>query len=220
MAATWRGRADIGVRRRVTRKYELRKRADKVADTRRRIIEATVELHRTAGPARTGVSEIARRTGLRRVTVYDHFPDDAALIAACSSHWRSLHPGPDPAAWARIEPPAARLRTLVVAVYRWYRETEPMTANILRDADLVPAMRDVLDGGLFMWLAAVRATLEAPFATPVGVSERVRAAIRLAVDFHAWRALAPLGDSEAADLAARLVEAAAASGEAEIPPEG
>jgi AcrR family transcriptional regulator len=197
----------------VTRKYELRKRADGVADTRRRIVEATVEFHRTVGPARTRVSEIARRTGLRRVTVYDHFPDDSALIAACSAHWRSLHPVPDPTGWAEIEPPAARLRTALLAVYRWYRETEPMTANVLRDAETVPALRAILDDGLFAWLAAVRTTLEAAFATPDGVPQRVGAAIRVAVDFHAWLALAPLGDAEAAELAGRLVECASASGD-------
>jgi hypothetical protein len=39
--------------------------------------------------------------------------------------------------------------------------------------------------------------------------ERVDAAARAAVDFHTWRALAPLGDADAAELAAGLVELAA-----------
>ncbi|MDT7671779.1 MAG: hypothetical protein QOC74_4562, partial [Pseudonocardiales bacterium] len=42
-----------------TRKYELRKRADAMEETRRRITEATVALHGSVGPARTTVAAIA-----------------------------------------------------------------------------------------------------------------------------------------------------------------
>ena len=104
------------------RKYELKKRAEQVEATRRRITEATVELHRTVGPAATQISEIARRAGVQRVTVYNHFPDEAALFAACSAHWRALHPAPDPAAWLDDDgpgrAPAPRPRRAVCLVPR------------------------------------------------------------------------------------------------------
>jgi hypothetical protein len=45
------------------RKYEMKKRAERQRETRRKIVEATVELHRTRGPAHTTVSEIAKRRG-------------------------------------------------------------------------------------------------------------------------------------------------------------
>jgi Bacterial regulatory proteins, tetR family len=45
------------------RKYEMKKRAERQRQTRRRIVEATVELHRTRGPANTTISEIAQRAG-------------------------------------------------------------------------------------------------------------------------------------------------------------
>ena len=57
------------------RKYELRKRAERQQETRRRITEATVALHGEVGPAATQISEIARRAGVQRLTVYNHFPD-------------------------------------------------------------------------------------------------------------------------------------------------
>ena len=200
----------MGEARRVARKYEQRRRAEGAAATRRRIVETTVELHRTVGPAATRVTEIARRAGLQRVTVYDHFPDERSLIAACSAHWRAVHPAPNPLGWAGVEPASARLRTGLAALYGWYRETRQMTANVLRDADSVPSLRAVLDGGLLAWLAAVRDRLEAPYADAGGVvPERVSAAVRVAADFHTWLALEPLGDLDAAELAARLVEAAA-----------
>jgi AcrR family transcriptional regulator len=187
------------------RKYELKNRAEQIAETRRRITEATVELHRTVGPAATRISEVARRAGVQRLTVYNHFPDDASLLAACSAHWRALHPAPDPTAWN------GDLRATLRALYAWYRETEPMTANVLRDAETLPALRAIVDGGLGAYLEGTRAILAEPLAARGRRRERVDAALRAALDFHMWQALAPLGDTEAAELAAGLVELAAGS---------
>jgi AcrR family transcriptional regulator len=181
----------------MARSYEQKQRAKQVDETRRRIVEATVGLHLTHGPAATQISEVARRAGVQRRTVYNHFPDDAALFTACSEHWRAQHPAPDPAGWTDLQ---QGLREL----YAWYRETESMTANALRDAEVLPALRRVIDSGFGAYLDAVRSTL----AKGQGRGRRVEAAIRLVTDFHAWRALAPLGDEAAAELAARLVAAA------------
>jgi AcrR family transcriptional regulator len=191
------------------RKYELKKRAERLEDTRRRIVEATVELHRTGGPAATQVSEIARRAGVQRVTVYNHFPDEHSLLAACSAHWRALHPAPDPTGWEAAADPGERLRLALGELYAWYRETEPMTANVLRDAEIVAALRPIVENGLGRYLEQVRATLAEPFRARGRRRERIDAAIRAALDFHVWRALAPLGDREASHLAAGLVELAA-----------
>ena len=87
----------------MARKYELKERAEHVADTRRRIVEATVALHEQVGPARTTVSAIADRAGVQRLTVYRHFPDERTLFEACSGHWSSQNPLPDPRAWAEID---------------------------------------------------------------------------------------------------------------------
>jgi AcrR family transcriptional regulator len=191
------------------RKYELKKRAERLAETRRRITEATVELHRTVGPAATHLNEVARRAGVQRMTVYNHFPDDTSLLAACSAHWRALHPTPDLAGWRSVADPAARLRLGLRELYGWYRETEPMTGNVLRDAELLPALRPILEGGLLRYLDQARRVLTEPLGVRGRRGQRVAAAARAAVDLHTWRALAPLGDAEAADLAAALIELAA-----------
>lgn len=191
------------------RRYELRKRAEKLDQTRRRILDATIELHRTHGPAATRITEIARRAGVQRVTVYGHFPDEAALLAACSAHWRTLHPAPDPAPWRAVADRSARLRLALRELYAWYRETEPMTANVLRDAETIPALHTIVDEGLGRYLAEVRTLLGELFRARGTRRDRIDAAIRAAVDFHLWRALAPLGDDQAAELAAGLVELAA-----------
>jgi AcrR family transcriptional regulator len=191
------------------RKYELKKRAERLADTRRRITEATVELHRTVGPAATHLNEVARRAGVQRMTVYNHFPNDSSLLAACSAHWRALHPTPDLAAWRAVQDPGVRLRLGLRQLYGWYRETDPMTANVLRDAQILPALQAILEGGLLRYLDQARQVLTEPIGARGRRRQRIDAAARAAVDLHTWRALAPLGDAEAADLAAGLIELAA-----------
>jgi AcrR family transcriptional regulator len=191
------------------RKYELKKRAERLADTRRRITEATVELHRTVGPAATHINEVARRAGVQRMTVYNHFPSDTALLTACSAHWRALHPTPDLAAWRAVEDPGARLRLGLGQLYGWYRETDPMTGNVLRDAQVLPALRAILEGGLLRYLDQARQVLTKPLGARGRRRQRVDAAASAAIDLHTWRALAPLGDADAAELAAGLIELAA-----------
>jgi len=182
----------------VPRKYELRQRAEQAEETRRRIVETVVGLHLTVGPAATTISEVARRVGVQRQTVYNHFPEEQELFAACSAHWRALHPAPDPAAWTD-------LRDGLRELYAWYRETEQMTSNVLRDAEVLPALRAVLEPGRAAYLASVRKALA------VSRSRRVEAAVAVATDFHVWRSLKELGDDEAAELMASLVEGAARS---------
>src|SRR3954467_12649660 len=76
------------------RKYELKKRAEAMADTRQRITEAALELHGTIGPARTTVSAVAERAGVQRHTLYRHFPTEADLFGACSAHYAAANPLP------------------------------------------------------------------------------------------------------------------------------
>jgi AcrR family transcriptional regulator len=191
------------------RKYELKQRAERLADTRRRITEATVELHRTVGPAATHINEVARRAGVQRMTVYNHFPNETALLTACSAHWRELHPTPDLDAWRAVADPGARLRQGLRELYGWYRETEPMTGNVLRDAQVLPTLHAVLEGGLLRYLDQAHKALTEPLGARGRRRERVDAAARAAIDLHTWRALASLGDADAADLAAGLIELAA-----------
>jgi len=119
-----------------------------------------------------------------------------------------LFRSPDPTPWWGIANPGERLRTALAELYAWYRETEPMTAHVLRDKERLPVLGGIVDDGLGRYLDAVRGLLAEPFEGRGGQRQRVDAAVRAVTDFHLWEALAPLGDVEAAELAARLVEAA------------
>ena len=85
-----------------SRVYRMARRADNVTGTRQRIVEATVALHGTVGPAATTVSAIAEAAGVTRLTVYRHFPDEDALFAACTAHWAAGQVLPDPAAQCAV----------------------------------------------------------------------------------------------------------------------
>ncbi len=171
------------------RKYEMKKRAERQRETRRRIVEATVELHRTRGPFHTTVSEIAKRAGVNRLTVYNHFPNLTDLLRACSRSWTERHPAPDPTPWAQISDPQQRLRTTLRELYGFYARTEPMRANVLRDAQTMPELAALLEGSVVPYLGAVRDLLAEGWEVGEDRRRRLLATIKLAIDFHTWRSL-------------------------------
>jgi AcrR family transcriptional regulator len=173
----------------MTRKYDMKRRAKRQEETRRRIVKATVELHETVGMARTTISAVAEKAGVERLTVYRHFPDERALFSACSGHWSTANPPPDPASWTQIADPEERLRSALADVYAYYRRTEPMLANIVRDAQVHPITRELAEP-YFEHFERMRYVL----ATGWGVeNERLillLAALGHALDFQTWRSLA------------------------------
>ena len=193
------------------RKYELKRRAERQAATRLRIVDAVVALHQEVGPARTSISAIAERAGVERLTVYRHFPDGPALLRACQQHYRAAHPAPDPAPWAAIADPAERLQTALSALYAFYRETEPMRTNLLRDAPAMPALAAILQD-LPRYAQTVREVLARGLDAPADGQVSLRAVLGLAVDFQTWRTLTRtlgLDDDAAVRLTARLVRCVA-----------
>jgi AcrR family transcriptional regulator len=193
------------------RKYQQKRRAEQQSDTRRRIVEAVVALHREIGPARTTIKAIAERAGVERLTVYRHFADESELFAACDAHFRTETMPPNPATWENETDPAARLRSALVTFYGHYRRGEEMIANAQRDAPQLPALAAVL-APYGQFIEAVREDLEAAWTPSSDVEPRLRAAIGHALRFDTWRSLARvegLDDAAAADLMVELVRAVA-----------
>jgi AcrR family transcriptional regulator len=194
-----------------TRRYRKRQRAEQELRTRQAITEAAVKLHGTVGPARTTVSGVADEAGVQRATVYRHFPDEASLFQACSSHYASLHPPPDPSAWAEILDPARRLRRGLTDVYRWWEETEDMMSLVLRDAPVVEGMSAAVEAGR-AYLDEVRRVLMSGRPERGKARRRVSAAVGHALAFDTWRSLIrdqALTNAEAVELMAGMVERAA-----------
>jgi len=194
------------------RKYELKQRAVEMAETRRRITEAAVELHGTVGPARTTLSAVAERAGVQRHTVYRHFPDEVALFGACSAHYFTLNPWPDLGPWRAISDPERRLARALSDLYAYYERTEPMLSNVLRDLELVDAMEPAVVP-LQEYLAEAAEILAADWPARGRRRRVLDAALHSAVDFRTWHSLTA-GDrvtrDEAIQLVSALVHAAAA----------
>jgi AcrR family transcriptional regulator len=169
----------------MARKYELKRRAERQEETRRRIVEAAVELHRTKGPARTTLSDVARRAGVQRHTLYRHFPDERALFMACSGHFYELNPFPDPEPWRAIADPDERLRAGLTAMYDYFERAEDMLTSIVRDAEIHPLTQEMAKLRRGRMLERVQGVL----AENLPDTPRVRAALALALDFHTWRTL-------------------------------
>lgn len=186
----------------MTRPYQLKRRAERQRETRQRIIEATIELHQTIGPAQTTVSEIAGRAQVGRVTVYRHFPDEATLSRACSGQYFERHPLPDPDRWKKIADPVERLRTGLRETYAYHRTTEEMISRALADARDHPVMTPYHE----RWQHAAD-ILTAPWRARGGRRTMLHGAIALALSFDTWRTLIReqhLNESQAITLMLRL----------------
>src|ERR671911_1522936 len=170
------------------RKYEMKRRAERMRETRRRIAEAAVELHRTVGPARTTVSAIAEKAGVQRHTYYAHFPELKDLYRACTAHHMERDPLPDPARWAEIPGPEERLRRALSEVYAYYGDNEALLTNVLRDTPLDPVLQE---NNIFFFRhwEAMRDTIADAFEASGERHEALLAAIALALELQTWRTL-------------------------------
>jgi AcrR family transcriptional regulator len=184
-----------------TRKYELKARAESQRETRDRIARTAAELHEEKGVAQTTVAEIARRAGVTRLTVYNHFADLSELIPACAAHHAALHPLPDLGEILALEDPRERVRAALAAIYSWYRETEPMYSKLFSDRASVPELDRFLEQNIDRMQDELADRLAA------GLARRHRILIRLALDFWTWRRLSREGldDEAAAELMAAAI---------------
>src|SRR4051812_18426243 len=170
------------------RKYELKQRAEEMAKTHLRITEAAIDLHGSVGPARTTMSAVAKRAGVERRTLYRHFPTEADLFAACSSHYTAANPWPDLASWQTIRDPHQRLQLALDELYAHYERTEPMYSNVLRDAELVDSARDAV-APLQAYLDEAADALIAGWRARGQRRKLLKGALRHAVSFSTWHSL-------------------------------
>ena len=191
------------------RKYELKKRAEQMAETQRRITEAAIELHGSVGPSRTTLSAVAERAGVERRTLYRHFPTEADLFAACSAHYFTANPWPDLERWRAIRDPRERLERALDDLYAYYERTESMFSNVLRDAEVVDFAREAVTP-LDAFLDEAAEVLLAGRGARGRRRELLRGALRHAIAFSTWRSLSAncVGRTEAVRLTTAFVDAA------------
>lgn len=174
------------------RPYRLSARAESQAETRQRIVDAAIRLHERLGPAHTPLSAIADQAGVTRVTLYRHFPDEAAMLAACAAHWGAAHPFPDAALWTAIADPAARAAAALRAHYDYYAGTRRMWRVAYRDVGLVKPIQPVI-AEVGRHLAAVADALAAAFRAKGAPERRLAVTLRHALAYATWASLEDSG---------------------------
>jgi len=188
----------------------MQRRAESQQQTRRRITESAVEMHGTVGPSRTSISAVAAHAGVRRSTVYRHFPDEAALFDACTAHWAAANPPPDLGVWAKIDNPDERMRVALGELYAFYRQTELMLDNLFRDEATVPIVKERF-AAFHVYFAAARESLMVGRKLRGAARRRTHAALGHAIAFSTWKSLIRregLSDADAIVLVRALVAAA------------
>ena len=192
----------------------MTRRASAVAQTRRRIIDATRALHTEQGIAATSWDDIAARAGVGVGTVYRHFPSVDELIPACGEVSMQIVALPDsagvPALFDGIDAPAERIELLVREVFAIYERGAPELRAIRNEPDVHPHVAEAVED------------LEASLAALVdaaGITPADQAVVRAMIDLGTWQALRDqgLGPAEAVDAVSQML-AARTSPRASDPP--
>jgi AcrR family transcriptional regulator len=187
----------------MARRYQLKRRAERQEETRRRIVDAAIDLHSTLGPARTTLSAIAARAGVQRHTLYAHFPEARDVFLACSGDYMARNPPPDLERWTAIDDPWDRLGVALADLYGWFAANEGLLGNVLRDLEVDPLTRETAELRMGPWRAATWEVL----TDGLRLGPRAAAALELALEFATWRSLVR-GSGLSSDEAASLMDAA------------
>ncbi|MFO1150397.1 MAG: TetR/AcrR family transcriptional regulator [Alsobacter sp.] len=189
-------------------------RAKAQAETRERIVSATMQLHDEQGVAATSFVDIAQRAGIGAATVYRHFPTVGSLVMACGAHvWTEMDPPvPDRASepFDGIVGRDARLRRLVAEVDSFYRRGALRLTKAYADRHLIPE----LDGFLRAVEAGVAALVREAVAEEA-LPETVLQLVVALMAFPVWTSMqrVDVEDEERRRLVARLLSCAIRSAE-------
>jgi AcrR family transcriptional regulator len=170
------------------RKYDMTSRASAVAQTRRRIVDAALELHGEQGIAATSWDDIAARAGVGVGTVYRHFPSLDELIPACGEITRQVVALPDPEGVASLfdglDAPMERLERLVREAFAIYERGAPQLRAIRNEPDVHTNVAEAGEEVEASLAALIDAAVE-PFA----IMPADRALARAMIDLNTWDAL-------------------------------
>ena len=167
------------------RKYSLGKREQSVEETRRRIVDATFELHNEKGVVATSMQDVAERADVALRTVYNHYPTIDALVAGCGTKVMALLSPPTPAIFNGLSALEERMLRLVSELFAMYKRGSLQIELARREQGKVAGLAD--------FVANERATREAlagEALRPFGVPRRVFREIVALTDYYVWRAFA------------------------------
>src|SRR5919109_718318 len=189
------------------RKYDMSRRSASVEETRRRIVEATIELHTSQGILATSWEEIARQADVAPATVYRHFPTLDELLPACGELGRRKLALPSDEEIAErfrgIRSRRERLRRLVDELFDLYERGGDVLRAVRRERALLAPLQEDNERIEERLDALTAAALE-----PFKLGEHDTAVVRALTDHDAWAALRERGITgpDAIDVVAGLLE--------------
>ena len=167
------------------RPYAMQRRAALEAETRERIVRATVKLHAQHGGLGTSYAMIAKQAEVAPQTVYNHFPELGSLFDACTGHVLNQAPPLGLETFRSGRSPAARLRLLARAVYARHAFLAPWMRISWYEAALVPELGAIVARGN----AALRELIRAAVAPDREPSSGFVNAAFVLLDYPAWQEL-------------------------------
>jgi len=165
------------------RRYRLGRRAEAAAATRRRIVEATIQVHDEQGITRTSVRDVAHRAGVSPATVLNHFPDMRDLVRACGQLSSEQFPMPTEAVLAGARDAADAVRLAARALFTWWEQMGPGWDHLQIDRRTLPEVD--------AWLLDVDRRHRALVARAAGddVPEAVISVLTALTSRGAWQSL-------------------------------
>ena len=185
----------------------MNRRQSSVAETRRRIVEATLELHGRNGIFGTSWQDIARSADVSLGTVYKHFPSLDELVPACGDLLMTRIKPPHPDQAVTIVGDASnmreRLRRVAHELFAFYERGGTNLESDLRERQL-PAMQE--------WEGYLRDTVAAFLREALrgrGVRKGEVDRLAFALDRASFSAMRErgIGAAAGADLAADMIAA-------------
>jgi len=123
----------------MSRGYRQLRREEAAEKTRRRIVQATFDLHGEQGIAATSMKQIAARAGVSVGSVYHHFPTYGDAVTACGTTALGRHPPPTAEIFAGVADRAERVRRMALAMFELFAAIRAF-ASVRADQEKVPAL--------------------------------------------------------------------------------
>jgi len=142
----------------MSRAYDASRRTEQAQQTRRRILDAAVVLHRQGI---TAYEPLAAAAGVSTATVRKHFPNKEAIFQGCTGHFFATFHPPDLEAAAALSDPRARLALVAREMCRVHEETHDLIWAGYAHAAESPALTGAIEALVGLVHAAADVAVDA-----------------------------------------------------------
>ncbi len=167
------------------RKYTLGKRSESIEDMRRRIVDATVELHSEKGVLATSMQDVAERANVALRTVYNHYPTIEDLVGGCGQKVIEILSPPTPTIFDGLTTVEERMLKLVRELFAMYERGSVQLEVARCEQSKVAGLADFVTNE-----RVLRNELVGEALRPFEVRRGARKEIVVLTDYYVWKAFA------------------------------